>query len=148
MKRIFSLIFFSWVLFSQVLFAQPDQTHRVIVLTDIEADPDDTESMVRLLLYSNEIDIKGLIATTSVWKKTSVTPSSIKRVIQAYGQVQPNLIQHNPGFPDAETLLMKVKQGLPLYGMLGVGDGKDSEGSDWIIKVRYEIGNNNSIPSC
>jgi hypothetical protein len=33
---------------------------------------------------------------------------------------------------------MKVKQGLPKYGMLGVGDGKDSEGSDWIIKVLEE----------
>jgi hypothetical protein len=41
--------------------------NRVIILTDIEADPDDTQSMVRLLLYSNQIDIKGLIATTSCW---------------------------------------------------------------------------------
>ncbi|HEX2586063.1 MAG TPA: nucleoside hydrolase-like domain-containing protein, partial [Steroidobacteraceae bacterium] len=38
---------------------------RMIVLTDIEAEVDDTESMVRLMLYSNVIDIEGLIATTS-----------------------------------------------------------------------------------
>ncbi len=31
-----------------------------------------------------------------------------------------------------------MKQGLPKYGMQGVGDGKDSEGSDWIIKILEE----------
>jgi hypothetical protein len=118
--------------------SQAIQKNRVIILTDIEADPDDTQTLVRLLLYSNVIDIKGLIATTSVWKKTSVAPESIKKVIQVYGKVQPNLIKHETGFPDAEALLMLVKQGLPKYGMQGVGDGKDSEGSQWIIKVLEE----------
>ena len=42
--------------------------HLFAPMPDIEADPDDTQSMVRLLLYSNEIDIRGLIATTSVWQ--------------------------------------------------------------------------------
>lgn len=115
-----------------------NQQHRMIVLSDIEAEVDDTESFVRLLLYSNEIDLKGLIATTSVWKRTSVAPEAIQKIIQAYGKVQPNLLKHDVGFPDAESLLKLVKKGLPKYGMLGVGDGKDSEGSDWIIKVLEE----------
>ncbi len=112
--------------------------HRVIILTDIEADPDDTQSLIRLLLYSNQIEIKGLIATTSCWHKTRVDPESINKVIKAYGKVQPNLIKHEAGFPDTESLLMKVKQGLAIYGMQGVGGGKDSQGSDWIIKVLEE----------
>ncbi len=107
---------------------------RLIVLTDIEADPDDTQSLVRLLLYSNQIDIEGLIATTSCWKKSSVAPESIRKVIRAYGEVRPNLDQHEQGFPAAEELLANVTQGLPKYGMEGVGDGKDSAGSDWIIQ--------------
>jgi len=111
-----------------------DKQHRMIVLSDIEADPDDTQSFVRLFLYSNEIDLKGLVATTSCWLKTDVHPESIKKIILAYGKVQPNLLKHDAGFPNAESLLALVKQGLPNYGMLGVGDGKDSEGSDWIIK--------------
>ena len=53
--------------------------NRVIVLTDIEADPDDTQSLIRLLLYSNNIDIKGLIATTSTWQKSVIAPESIHR---------------------------------------------------------------------
>ena len=47
---------------------------RVIVLTDIGADPDDTESLVRLLLYSNELELEGLIATTSTWQQTRASP--------------------------------------------------------------------------
>jgi len=137
MRFIFSFVLFLLLCY-HTLFAQADQQYRVIILTDIEADPDDTQSLVRLLLYSNVIDIKGIIATTSVWKKTSVAPESIKRVVQSYGKVQTKLMEHEAGFPKTEELLSTVKQGLADYGMLGVGDGKDSEGSDWIIKVLEE----------
>lgn len=119
-------------------YAQQIDKQRVIILTDIGADPDDSQSMVRLLLYSNVIDIKGIIATTSVWQKNTVRPDMVKKIIQAYSKVQPNLLKHEPGFPKADKLLSLVKTGLPVYGMQGVGDGKDSEGSDWIIKILEE----------
>lgn len=138
MKKIIILILFSLIFVSPTLYAQTIQKHRAIILTDIEADPDDTQSMVRLLLYSNEIDLKGLVATTSVWHKTEVNPDSIRKIIQAYGKVQPNLLKHEAGFPDEKELQMLVKKGLPKYGMTGVGVGQDSEGSDWIIKVLEE----------
>jgi hypothetical protein len=112
--------------------------HQMIVLTDIEADPDDKQTLVRLLLYSNLIDIKGLIATTSVHQKTRVAPESIREIINAYSKVQINLEKHEAGFPKAEDLLMLVKQGLPKYGIEGVGEGNDSQGSDWIIKTLQE----------
>ena len=115
------------------LYGQMKQKNRVIILTDIEADPDDTQSLVRLLLYSNEIDIQGIIATTSCWHKSMVNPESIKKVVQAYDKVQPNLVKHDAAFPKAEILFPFIKQGLPEYGMSGVGDAKDSEGSDWIL---------------
>jgi len=116
------------------LYGQISQKNRVIILTDIEADPDDTQSLIRLLLYSNEIEIRGLIATTSCWHKTMANPESIKKIVQAYEKVQPNLVKHDIDYPKAETLFPMIKQGLPVYGMLGVGKNKDSEGSDWIIK--------------
>jgi hypothetical protein len=132
MKTFVLLMIFSFTF--SFLFGQMNQKHRVIILSDIEADPDDTQSLVRLLLYSNEIDIKGLIATTSCWHKSMVNPESIKKIIQAYDKVQPNLVKHDAAYPIAETLFPLIKQGLPEYGMSGVGNGKDSEGSDWIIK--------------
>ncbi len=82
MKTTFTLIGVFLILCFQSLYSQIDQKNRVIILTDIEADPDDTQSLVRLLLYSNVIDIKGLIATTSVWQKTRVAPESIKKLIK------------------------------------------------------------------
>ncbi|MBX2858125.1 MAG: DUF1593 domain-containing protein, partial [Cellvibrionaceae bacterium] len=134
-KAFVSLCFSSFclVLFlaSQAAFAEK---HRLIVLTDMEADPDDTQSLVRLLLYANQIDIEGLVATTSCWLRNEVNPQSIHKVLGAYGKVQSNLNQHETGFPSAKNLKKLVKKGLPSYGMLAVGDGKDSEGSEWIIQ--------------
>ncbi|MEO6547318.1 MAG: nucleoside hydrolase-like domain-containing protein [Ferruginibacter sp.] len=115
--------------------------HRVIMLTDIENEPDDTETLIRLLLYANQVDIKGLIATTSVHLKTKVYPQSIHRILQVYGKVQANLNKNEPGYPTAENLLKLVKSGKPEYGMKAVGDGKDSEGSEWIIKTLEENDN-------
>jgi len=112
-----------------------NKPHRMIVLTDIGAEVDDTESMVRLLLYSDVIDIQGLIATTSTWKRTSVSPELIHDVIRAYSQVHGNLLKHDPNYPPADALRALVKRGLADYGMKGVGFGKDSEGSDWIIRI-------------
>jgi hypothetical protein len=136
MRTFIFFILFSLISYS--FFGQTYQKNRVIILTDIEADPDDTQSLVRLFLYANQIDIKGLIATTSCWHQTNVNPKSIEKLIYAYGQVQPNLLKHESGFPTPENLLTLVKEGLPVYGMGGVGDGMDSVGSEWIIKVLEE----------
>jgi hypothetical protein len=110
---------------------------RLIVLTDIGAEADDTESIVRLLLYSDVIDIQGLIASTSIWRPAP-EPELIHGVIRAYGDVQSNLLKHDSAYPSAETLNALVKRGLAEYGMKGVGPGKDSEGSDWIIRKLEE----------
>ncbi len=138
MKTILSVIVIFIGSFYQVIFAQTIEKNRVIILSDIEADPDDTQSFVRLFLYSNQIDIKGIVATTSCWMQTQINPRSIEKIIEAYGKVHSNLIQHESGYPEAEDLNALVKKGLPVYGMQGVGKGKDSEGSDWIIKILEE----------
>jgi hypothetical protein len=108
---------------------------RLFVLTDIENEPDDTQSLVRLLLYANKFDIEGIVATTSVHMKDATHPESIRAVIQRYGQVRANLLKHEPGYPTAAQLLSKVQASTPLYGMAGVGDGKDSAGSDLLVRA-------------
>ncbi|HSH96279.1 MAG TPA: DUF1593 domain-containing protein, partial [Roseimicrobium sp.] len=122
-------------------FAEPKQ--RLIVLSDIEADPDDSQSLVRLLLYANQIDIEGIVATTSTHQKSRIAPESMHAIIDAYGFVQPNLSKHEPGFPKVGALKAVVRSGSQLYGMQGVGDGKDSPGSDAIIKA---LGKNDARP--
>ena len=108
---------------------------RLLVLTDIEADPDDTQSLVRLLLYSNEIDLEGLVATTSIHMREEIHPDSIRGVIDAYDKVRGNLLLHAPGYPTTAALRALVVEGQPTYGMAAVGSGKDTAGSRLIIKA-------------
>lgn len=138
MRTLFALMLIALVLSGQSFCGPVHHHNRLIVLTDIEADNDDTESMVRLLLYSNVVDVKGLIATTSTHQRNAIHPESITRVIHGYGKVRDNLLMHEPGFPDVGLQLSLVKRGRAEYGMQGVGKGKDSEGSEWIIKVLEE----------
>ena len=107
--------------------------HRLFVLTDMGADNDDNQSMVRLVLYSNEIDIEGLVATTSTFMMDRTNTWIIKKVIDAYAQVQPNLLKHDPHYPSAQYLSSLMRSGSPEYGLGGVGPGMDSEGSKLLI---------------
>jgi len=116
--------------------------HRVIVLTDITNEPDDEQSMVRFLLYSNHYDVEGLIATSSI-HLTETREDRIKEIVHAYGLVRDKLNQHEPGFPTEEYLQSVIKAGMPKFGMEGVGPGMDTEGSEWIIKT---VDKNDSRP--
>lgn len=116
-------------------FSQPQQKQRVLVLTDIENEPDDAQSMVRFLVYSNHYDVEGLVATTSTHLRDKTAEWRIKEIVTAYGKVRDNLLKHEKGFPTEEYLDSVTKKGIPKYGLDGVGPGNDSEGSDWLIQV-------------
>ncbi len=111
------------------------QRPRLIVLTDIGNEPDDAQSLVRLLLYSNELEIEGLIATTSRYLRNKVNPQMISDRVAAYDQVCANLSLHASGYPAGTELMQRIKSGVPLFGMAGVGATQDSEGSDWIVQM-------------
>ena len=106
---------------------------RAFVISDIGNEPDDQMSFVRFLLYSNEIDVEGLVAATSTWQKAVTHPETMHQIIALYGQAQPNLLKHAPGWPTAAELDQKVASGQPSYGMAAVGTGKPSAGSQLLI---------------
>ncbi len=108
---------------------------RVLVMTDIANEPDDQMSLVRFLLYSNQFDVEGLVATTSTWMKKTVRPDVVHSVLDAYEKVQPNLLRHAPGFPTAAALRGVVAPGQPAYGMAAVGSGRMSPGAETIIRA-------------
>lgn len=108
---------------------------RLIVLTDIGNEPDDAESMVRVLLYSNDIDIEGLVAATSRHLPKDPHPRLIEERITAYAAVVGNLRKHDPRYPDADQLRNRIRSGSPVYGMGGVGRGKDTAASQLIIEA-------------
>src|ERR1700734_801870 len=77
---------------------------RVVIISDIGNEPDDQMSFVRLLLYSNELDLEAMIATTSTWQKKATHPETMRQLVDAYGQVRPNLLLHMQGWPEAAAL--------------------------------------------
>ena len=108
---------------------------RVFVLTDISNEPDDEESMVRFLVYANEYEIEGLVATTSQHLRERTREDLIRRQIDAYSQVRPNLVIHSKGYPSKEDLLAVTSTGQPAYNMAAVGKGKSNPGSRLILKA-------------
>ncbi|KAK7027531.1 hypothetical protein VNI00_015165 [Paramarasmius palmivorus] len=113
----------------------PADRNRIFILTDINNEPDDAESFCRFLLYSNLFDLEGVVATTSTWLRTSTHADQLTAIINAYGEVLPNLNAHAKGYPTKEYLVSKVGSGLPVYGFEGVGEGKDSDGSNRLIEA-------------
>ncbi|MBM4029095.1 MAG: DUF1593 domain-containing protein, partial [Planctomycetes bacterium] len=111
----------------------PDAKERVFVLTDISNEPDDEQSLVRFLVYANEYDVEGLVATTSTWLRTKTREDLIRRQLEAYGKVRDNLLRHAPGFPTREQLLAVTRTGQPGYGMAHVGEGRSTPGSQLLV---------------
>ena len=139
------------------------EKHRVIVLTDIGGDPDDQQSFTRFLLYADQFDIEGLLATSiRIYPKSKTRPPDgapqpqyIAQWVKAYGQVRENLLKHSEGWPEADALLAMIRRGtltgrnadfdinkgvapkpdahFPLDQILG--EGKDTEASMHIIEV-------------
>jgi hypothetical protein len=106
---------------------------RVIVLTDVGSDPDDQQSLVRLLTYANDLDIESLVATTSNHMRTRTNPGMVEERIRAYGEVLPNLRVHDPAYPSAESLMQRMRTGSQAWGMAAIGKGKDTDASQMII---------------
>jgi hypothetical protein len=130
-------------LFLSATIAQSEERPRLLVLTDIGGDPDDQQSMIRLMVYANEFVIEGLIASASGTPgelKTAVTkPELIREIVIAYGEVRTNLARHAGGWPTSDDLLRCIKSGNPQRGRSNIGEEHDTEGSRWIVE-RIEAG--------
>lgn len=127
-----------FILFSFLINIQASENRlkpRIFVLTDIENEPDDAMSLVRFLVYANQFDIEGLAATTSAHQKDQVATWRIHEIVEAYSKVRDNLEKHERGFPGGAYVHSLITEGLPMYGMLGVGEGKDSPASERLIQA-------------
>jgi len=121
------------ILGTTCVMAPAAEKTRILILTDIENEPDDAMSMVRFLTYANQFDVEGLVATTSVHQQNQTAAWRIREIVEAYAKVRDNLELHEPGYPAAEYLLSVIREGRPAYGMGAVGEGMDSPGSELLI---------------
>jgi hypothetical protein len=111
---------------------QPESRPRVIVSTDIGGtDFDDFQSLVHLLVYSDMIDLEGMIA--SPWGAARNRKDHLLTIISVYEKDYANLRRWSPRYPTPATLRSIAKQGASdLAGPRGWG--QPTEGSDWIIQ--------------
>ncbi len=141
MRMAIPYILGSLLVLCATLFASPLATAagppRLLVLTDIGGDPDDQQSMRRLMLYSNEFSIQGLIASASGTPgevgNAVVRPELIAEIVDDYQTVRDNLTQRAAGYPTAESLRAVIKRGNPNRGVANVGKGQSTDGSNHLI---------------
>lgn len=111
----------------------------------MKSDPDDMQSMVRFLLYANEFEVEGLIASAGTFAMEA-HKKNILGVLDRYEKVYENLEKHDPRYPTADYLRsvtfegkgnnhgVKIEwgQGKQPYTDI-IGKGMDSEASKAII---------------
>ena len=118
--------------------AEARERPRLAVLTDIGGDPDDQQSLIRLMVYANEFHLELLIASASGTPgelATAITrPDLVRQIVDAYGGVLPNLRRHASGWPSVESLRSKVLTGNPRRGRAHIGAGHDTAASRALIR--------------
>lgn len=113
---------------------ETDTRPRTIITTDLECD--DIDSLLHMLLYANDIDIDGLVVSSSQHHWTGDGEHTMDEVIDSYIQngdltewrpmdvnyihdtisneyaaVYPNLIKNDPAYPSPDDLLSVTKIG-------------------------------------
>lgn len=128
---------------------------RIVVLTDVSTwETDDSESLVRLLVYADMFEIEGIIYTTG-WS-LDVTRDDffqlIHDAIDAYEKDLPNLMKRSNQvdfkkdeslqtigyWPSPDYLRQRTVFGSKQRGIDKIGEGNISDGSNLIIKLADE----------
>jgi hypothetical protein len=149
------------VVAAQSLVAAPLKP-RLVVLTDIspgDCEPDDQESLVRLLVYADRFEIEGLIAGSGWNNSGRAYPVSwmdvLKSTIDAYEKDVPNLMkrsgqtnflsvdaeskQQELGYwPSPAYLRSRAMLGSLRLGFKQLGAENNSAGSDFLIRLADE----------
>lgn len=133
---------------------------RLVVCTDIapaNVEPDDNESMVRLMAYADLFEIEALITTVG-WNCDPYPvewAEYLQRAIEAYRKDVPNLMKRSAQssflsleeengsqplgyWPSADYLKSRAVMGSQRGGIKVIGEGNDSPGSELLIRLADE----------
>lgn len=164
MKRIFSLSLLA--IFSMCVCAQSIEKTlkpRLVVLTDIAPatlEPDDQESLIRLLAHADLYEIEAIVATTgwNVGDYPVAWMDTIFNTLSAYEKDLPNLMKRSEQtsflslkkenkkqyigyWPSIEYLRNRVMLGSSKTGPKVLGENNRSKGSDMIVQLADEKDN-------
>lgn len=122
---------------------------RAIVMTDGEVD--DMDSLVRLLLYTNEVDLAGIIQTSATlrWRGSEDAPNDAGRypyrwpgsewkheIVEAYEEVYENLRVHDSSYPTPNYLKSITMDGNVDYAN---DMSKSTDGSNLIKEAILDV---------
>ena len=132
MKRL-AILLLTAVLTQMAMEARqkPAERFRVLISTDIGGtDPDDNQSMIHLMMYSDLFQLEGLVSSPSFG---SGSKQELLRMIDLYAKDYPQLRKHNAKLMSPKALRRLCKQGrrglMPYRGF-----AEPTEGSEWIVK--------------
>jgi hypothetical protein len=109
------------------------------------SDPDDVQTVIRLILYSNELSVEGFIASAGTYGMVA-NKGNFEPIWAAYEKVYPNLQKHDPKYPTPAAMRAMTFEGKgnnngvsikwecnqqPATNLIGAG--KESEASKAII---------------
>lgn len=142
--KLFHLLL-SFLLFSISfkIYSQSQERTRLIILADMGNEPDEVQQMVHMVICSNEFYPEGFIAVTGKYLhpesheayRRVTHPELFHDIIDAYEKALDNLKKHDTGWHSPGYLRSIVCSGQPGYGIADVGEGKQSEGSELILKA-------------
>ena len=160
MIRNFVLVLMAVIGVNALQAAENDLKPRLVVCTDIapaDVEPDDMESMVRLMAYADMFEIEALI--TSVGWNCDPYPAEwaeyLQRVIEAYRKDVPKLMrrsgqqefmpledenkqQYIGYWPSADYVKSRTVMGSIHGGIKAIGADNDSPGSELLIRLADE----------
>ena len=90
---------------------------RVVIETDAGGDPDDEQSLVRWVLYTNEWDVEAVIANRAAAQegenrnRERTGLGIVRQILHAYGECYPHLVEHDSRYPKPEVLLARSVAG-------------------------------------
>lgn len=117
------------LLFSCTDSANESQKPLVIVSTDIGGtDPDDNQSLIHLMMYSDKVEIAGILSSPYGKGRRQ----EILRMIDIYAKDYPQLKKHDNELATPEHLRAVSKQGVIAIAPYN-GYSVSTEGSEWII---------------
>ena len=132
---------------------------RLVVCTDIapgDVEPDDMESMVRLMAYADQFEIEAVITTVG-WNcdpYPAEWAQYLHRVVEAYGKDVSKLMKRSGQtkfmslkkenkqvigyWPSVEYIRSRAVMGSQNGGIRSIGEGNDSPGSNLLIQLADE----------
>ncbi|MFC1761433.1 DUF1593 domain-containing protein [Planctomycetota bacterium] len=138
MKTFISLTLLFILLFTPSLQAEYTKT-RLIIMADMGNEADEEQQMMHLLMYSNMVDLEGLLAVSGIFLRVGapsyrdhVQPDLLKKLVDGYAKVFDNLKKHDTDWPEPDYLYSIIKGGTNEYGIDAVGDGNSTDASELI----------------